>query len=250
MENRTGSVASVRAGSERSRISENPFCYKEVVLRPSWVGLFLALAGAFGVLGSGLGAAAQEGTEIEVITEPPPQPEPTPSAPPPEAVPAEEPPPQPPPEKPKQPPGHLRVGGGIGFGFATGLISIGVAPQVSYIFKQIVEPGVSFRYQFTRDRIVVPERTWHTYGGSLFVRIFPIKQLFFLVEGELINTGWKQGGFSSGRVNYGNLLLGGGLVMGVGKGVFVATSLKIAVFRNAFYPDAFPIISVGGGYAF
>ena len=40
------------------------------------------------------------------------------------------------------------------------------------------------------------------------------------------------------------------LVMGVGKGAFVATSLKIPVFRNAFYPSAFPIISVGGGYAF
>ena len=56
--------------------------------------------------------------------------------------------------------------------------------------------------------------------------------------------------FTSGRRNYGNLLLGGGFVLGVGKGAFVATSLKVAVFRNAFYPDAFPIISVGAGYAF
>jgi hypothetical protein len=250
MESRTGLVVPVEADSKPSRIVENPFCYKKLVLRPSWVGLLLALAGASGVFGSLSRAAAQDGPEIEIITEPPPQPEPAPSAPPPDALPSEEPPPPPPPEQPKQPPGRLRVGGGIGFGFATGLISIAVAPQVSYIFKQIVEPGVSFRYEFTRDRIVVPDRTWHTYGGSLFVRIFPIKQLFFLVEGEIINSGWKQGGFTSGRVNYGNLLLGGGLVMGVGKGVFIATSLKIAVFRNAFYPDAFPIISVGAGYAF
>jgi hypothetical protein len=88
------------------------------------------------------------------------------------------------------------------------------------------------------------------YGGSLFVRIFPIQQFFVIVEGELINTGWKQGGFTSGRKTYGNLLLGGGLVMGVGKGAFIATSLKIAVFRNVYYPTAFPIISIGGGYAF
>ena len=191
-------------------------------------------------------ASAQADSEIEIITEPPPQPDPPPSAPPP----LEPPPIPPPPEKPEEPLGHLRVGGGIGFGFATGLISIGVSPQVSYIFKRIVEPGVSFRYEYTRDRIAIPERTFHTYGGSLFVRVFPIKQLFFLVEGELINTGWKQAGFTSGRQTFGNLLLGGGLVMGVGKGVFVATSLKIAVLRNALYPDAFPIISVGGGYAF
>lgn len=196
-------------------------------------------------------ALAQADSEIEVITEPPPPPQLPPETPT-EPAPVESPegPLPPKPEAPKEPLGHLRVGGGIGFGFSTGLISIGISPQVSYIFKRIVEPGVSFRYEFTRDRRPIPEVTWHTYGGSIFVRIFPIKQLFFLVEGELINTGWKQGALESGRRNYGNLLLGGGLVMGVGKGVFVATSLKIAVFRNAFYPDAFPIISVGGGYAF
>ncbi len=234
-------------------ISEKPFCYDEGVLRLSSLGLLLAFALVALALSCGGDVAAQESPEIEIITEPPPPSEPTPSVPPPDDVPSSEPPPQLPPPMPdetKEPLGHLRVGGGIGFGFATGLISIGVAPQVSYIFKRIVEPGVSFRYEFTRDRIVIPERTWHSYGGSLFVRIFPIKQLFFLVEGELINTGWKQGGFSSGRRNYGNLLLGGGLLMGVGKGVFFATSLKIAVFRNEFYPDAFPIISIGGGYAF
>jgi hypothetical protein len=188
-------------------------------------------------------ALAQEEPEPEVITEPPPQLEPPPAEPPPEQPPPE-------PEKPAEPLGHLRVGGGIGFGFSTGFISIGISPQVSYIFKRIVEPGVALRYQFSRDRLPIPEVTWHTYGGSLFVRVFPIPQFFIIVEGEIINTGWKQAGFTSGRRNYGNLLLGGGFVIGVGKGAFMATSLKIPVFRNAFYPDAFPIISIGAGYAF
>jgi len=190
-------------------------------------------------------ALAQEEPEpeIEVITEPPPQLEPPPA----ERAP-EQPPPEP--EKPAEPLGHLRVGGGIGFGFSTGFISIGISPQVSYIFKRIVEPGVALRYQYSKDRLPVQDITWHTYGGSLFVRVFPIPQFFIIVEGEIINTGWKQAGFTSGRRNYGNLLLGGGFVIGVGKGAFMATSLKIPVFRNAFYPDAFPIISVGAGYAF
>jgi hypothetical protein len=191
---------------------------------------------------------AQDESEIEVITEPPPQLESPPAEPPSADAPPEQPPP--PPDKPAEPLGHLRVGGGIGFGFSTGFISIAISPQVSYIFKRIVEPGVALRYEYSKDRLPVPEVTWHTYGGSLFVRIFPIQQFFVIVEGELINTGWKQGAFTSGRRNYGNLLLGGGLVLGVGKGAFVATSLKVAVFRNAFYPDAFPIISIGAGYAF
>jgi hypothetical protein len=210
--------------------------------------------------------------ESEVITEPPPdafQPgEPPPVELPPDELPADELPPDavladelPPDDvsleplpseaaKPKEPIGHLRVGGGLGFGFATGFVSVGVAPQVSYIIKRIVEPGVSFRYEFARDRVAVPEVTWNTFGGSLFVRLFPIQPLFFLVEGEVINTGAKQAGFSSGRETYGNLLLGGGFLLGVGKGAFMGMSLKVAVLRNPFYPDAFPIISAGGGYAF
>ena len=133
---------------------------------------------------------------------------------------------------------------------ATGFISVGVSPQVSYIFKRIVEPGLALRYEYAKDSVPVPDVSWHTYGGSIFVRLFPIEMLFFLVEGELINTGFKQGDFRSDRTNYGNLLLGGGFMLGVGRGAFVATSIKFAVLRNPFYPDAFPIIAVGAGYSF
>ena len=199
-------------------------------------------------------AFAQDHTEIEVISEPPPQAEPSPQE---EPIPVEPPPDELPPapplpelDKPKEPLGHLRVGGGIGLGFASDLITVGLSPQVSYIFKNIVEPGVSIRYQFTRDNAQIEKITWHTYGSSLFVRVFPIRQLFLLVEGEVINTGQKRGGFRLPRETYGNLLLGGGFVVGVSKGVFVATSIKVPVLRNPFYPTAFPIISVGGGYGF
>ncbi|MDH3656163.1 MAG: hypothetical protein OEN21_18020 [Myxococcales bacterium] len=220
----------------------------------SWVCSRLALVGVLGVLTIAHSALAQDNTEIEVISEPPPQEEPAPqSEPMPEEPPPAELPPAPPlPEldKPKEPLGHLRLGGGIGLGFANNLITVGVSPQVSYIFKKIVEPGVSIRYEFTRDNFPPESITWHTYGSSLFVRVFPIQQLFLLVEGEVINTGRKQAGIRSPRKTYGNLLLGGGFMIGVAKGVFIATSLKIPVLRNPFYPTAFPIISVGGGYGF
>ena len=71
-----------------------------------------------------------------------------------------------------------------------------------------------------------------------------------LVEGEIINTGFKQGDFNSGRTNYGNLFLGGGYVMGVGRGAFVTVSIKVNVFRNAFYPSNIPIFGVGAGFGF
>ncbi|MGB5286542.1 MAG: hypothetical protein WBN29_18685, partial [Polyangiales bacterium] len=85
------------------------------MLRPSWIGLLLAIAGVSAVLCYGGGVAAQDESEIEIITEPPPQP--PASAPPPADAPSTEPPPLPPPppqpEGPKEPLGHLRVGGGI-----------------------------------------------------------------------------------------------------------------------------------------
>ena len=191
-------------------------------------------------------AYAQEGGDIEIITEPPPPGEP-------HQPPEVEPPPATePPEKPEEPIGHLRVGGGIGFGFGFGsdITYVGISPQVSYIIKRIVEPGVAFRYQYSKDRFPIPDVTWHTYGGSLFVRLYPVPILFFLVEGELINTGFRQGGLQSGRDNYGNLLLGGGYLKGVGRGVFFGFSLKVNVFTNPFYPSHFPIISVAAGFAF
>lgn len=213
-----------------------------------------AAVGVLGGIAISHSALAQDNSEIEVISEPPPQAEPPPEG---EPVPEEAPPAELPPAPPlpelderKEPLGHLRVGGGLGLGFAADLITVGVSPQVSYIFKKIVEPGVSIRYEFTRDRAPPESITWHTYGSSLFVRIFPIQKLFFLVEGEVINTGRKQAGIRFPRKTYGNLLLGGGFMVGVAKGVFVATSLKIPVLRNPFYPTAFPIISVGAGYGF
>ena len=188
-------------------------------------------------------ASAQEESVI-IVTEPPSEPEPGA---------------EPPPAKPERPPkvdppksklGHLRIGAGIGFGFGNSLITFGVAPQVSYIFRKIVEPGISIRYQYTKDRLVIPNAVWNTFGSSLFVRLYPIPALFFLIEGEIINTGFKQAGLTSGRENYGNLFLGGGYLMGVGRGAFVAVSLKVNVFRNPFYPSNIPIIGFGAGFGF
>lgn len=209
------------------------------------MGVALA-AGALVLLLGPRAALAQGDPALEIITEPPPSPEPSsPEPPPPEP---EAPPPKV--EPPKEKIGQLRVGAGVGFGFATNLITVGISPQVSYWMKKIVEPGVTLRYQYTNDKLVIPNAVWHTFGGSLFVRVYPIPSLFFLLEGEIINTGFKQGDFRSGRQNFGNLFLGGGYVMGVGKGVFVAVSLKVNVFRNAFYPSNIPIFGVGAGYAF
>jgi hypothetical protein len=221
------------------------------VIRLSWFGAALAVGGwaLLAVAPAAFAQQEQQEPAVEIITEPPAQSEPPAAEQPvePETAP-EKPPPKV--EPPKQKLGQLRVGAGMGFGFGTNLITFGIAPQVSYWFKKIVEPGVAVRYQYTNDRFYVPSAIWHTFGGSLFVRLYPIPSIFILVEGELINTGFKQGDFTSGRSNYGNLFLGGGYLAGVGRGAFVAVSIKVNVFRNAFYPSNIPIFGIGAGFGF
>ena len=172
---------------------------------------------------------------------------------PPETLPDEAPPAPPLPEldKPKEPLGHLRVGGGIGLGFANQPhCGRRVTPGLVHLQEDRRARACRFATSSPRTGVPIEPITWHTYGASLFVRVFPIQQLFVLVEGEVINTGRKQAGIRFPRETYGNLLLGGGFMIGVAKGVFIATSIKVPVLRNPFYPTAFPIISVGGGYGF
>lgn len=154
------------------------------------------------------------------------------------------------PEPGKEPIGRLRVGGGLGLGFGTNITYVEVSPQVSYIVERIVEPGVAFTYQYVKDRFPLEDIVWQTYGGSIFTRIYPIPSLFFLVEGELLNAGFRQGDFNSGRSNFYNLFLGGGYAMGVERGAFLVFALKVNVFRTELYPSNFPIFTLGAGYAF
>ncbi|MEM9728067.1 MAG: hypothetical protein AAF997_05735 [Myxococcota bacterium] len=180
-----------------------------------------------------------------MIAEPPSAPDPPP------VVVQERPPPL---ETPKpqreEPVGRLRVGGGLGLGFGSDIAFVEVAPQVSYLVKRIVEPGVAFIYQYTKDRFPIEDVVWQTYGGSIFTRIYPIPSLFFLVEGELLNAGFRQGDFTSTRSNFYNLFLGGGYGIGVGRGAFMVFALKVNVFRSDLYPSNFPIFAVGAGYSF
>ena len=221
-------------------------CFGGVRRLSSWgLAALLTCAASSGV--------AQEEPSPEIITEPPESEPPGRSS----GEPASE--PEPPAtiptpdlEQPKERIGFLRVGGGFGLAFGNDIFFFTIEPQVSYLIKQIVEPGVAFVYQYTRDRRFDPEpdAVRNTVGGRLFTRLYPLPFLFVLVEGELLNSGVKQGDISFGRRNFGNLFLGGGFAKGIGRGAYFAFAVKVNVFRTELYPDNFPIFSIGGGYGF
>lgn len=152
--------------------------------------------------------------------------------------------------EPKQPLGIWRFGGGFGFSYFNDYLFLSIEPQASYLIKRIVEPGAALVYQWSKDKFPDPNVIRHTIGGRLFARVYPIRQLFILVEGELLNSGIKQGDSTADRENYPNLFLGGGFVFGLGKGAFFSTGLKVNIFTSDLYPDHFPIFSIGAGVGF
>lgn len=152
--------------------------------------------------------------------------------------------------KPKEPLGIWRFGGGLGFSFLNDYFFLTIEPQASYLIKRIVEPGATLVYQWSKDTFPDPNLVRHTVGGRLFARVYPIRQLFVLVEGELLNSGVKRGQLSSDRENYPNLFLGGGFVFGLGKGAFFSAGIKVNVFTSDLYPDHFPIFTIGAGVGF
>ncbi len=152
--------------------------------------------------------------------------------------------------KPKPPLGHVRVGGSFGFSMSSNFIFLDVSPAVSYLIRKRVEPGARFIYQYSKDRLPGPDIRGNTIGGSLFLRAFVIGTLFAEVEGLLLNTGFKQSGFSTPRETFGNVLLGGGYMIPLGGSAFAGLSIKVNLIRNALYPETRPFISVGAGAQF
>lgn len=192
-----------------------------------------------------------EGEGEPVVTEPPESLGVTEDPPPPIMEDSPPPPAEEPEEKPvrTKPPGHLRFGGGFGFGFAGDSTSIRVSPAVSYIFLNRVEPGATLLYEYRKDRAFSPHLSTHALGGSLFTRVYVFQGFFFVAEGLLQNV-WTKGTFLFPPGFYGNLLLGGGYVYFIGKTAFAGASIKVNVIRNALYPTTQPFFSFGVGAQF
>ena len=147
----------------------------------------------------------------------------------------------------KKPFGQWRVGGSLGLGGGTEFFYVDVSPAVHYLMWDRLEPGLGFIYQYSADHGPQPTVKRHTVGGRLLLRAYIVEGLFVMTEGQLVNTGLKQGSFKPPRDNFFTAFAGGGYAIPLGSGAYAFMTFKVNLNTNALYPDRRPFISAGIG---
>jgi hypothetical protein len=83
---------------------------------------------------------------------------------------------------------NIYVGGEFGLSLSNISTYVFVAPFVGYDITEKFSAGISGMYQFSRVRWFSQTATSHAYGGGVFLRYFPIKQLIVQSEFDLYNA--------------------------------------------------------------
>ena len=88
-------------------------------------------------------------------------------------------------EPPKGTPGLYKnrffTGGGVGLQFGT-LTAVELAPTVGYIVHRMFRFGITVNFSYFRDAYFQPALSSYYWGGSFFVRFYPIRRLFIHAE--------------------------------------------------------------------
>ena len=88
-------------------------------------------------------------------------------------------------EVPQGTPGLFRnrffTGGGLGLQFGT-LTAVELAPTVGFIVHRMFRFGITVNFSYYRDAYFRPALSSYYWGGSFFIRFYPIRRLFLHVE--------------------------------------------------------------------
>ena len=88
-------------------------------------------------------------------------------------------------EPPKRTPGLYKnrffTVGGLGLQFGT-LTAVELAPTVGYIVHRMFRFGITVNFSYFRDAYFQPALSSYYWGGSFFVRFYPIRRLFIHAE--------------------------------------------------------------------
>lgn len=159
---------------------------------------------------------------------------------------------------------NIFVGGSIALGFGSGSFNVGANPEVGYSFAQFLDAGVSFNINYVSQKYYdlysndpIYRLSGTTYGGGPFVRIFPVRFLFFQAQYEHNWIKYKQKDYSSGlsltypTLNANSLLLGVGYTQRIIGQMSSSLSISMDVLKdkNSPYLDGYgnvqPIIRAG-----
>jgi len=155
------------------------------------------------------------------------------------------------PEKSSQPgspsgPSRIFYGGSIGLSFGS-YTRIAVTPMIGYRLAKMWSVGCKVAYEYVKDTRGTLDLTSNNYGGSLFARFRPHRQLYLHGEYAYMSYKWESDIASSDRDWVPFLLLGGGFVQPISNrsSAFVEVLFDVLQDDGSPYDDWEPWISIG-----
>lgn len=145
----------------------------------------------------------------------------------------------------------INVGGNIGFGFSNNYSYINFQPRVSYQLLKWIIPGISFTYQYSRQKYSNYDLKYNTWGPGLFAYIYPVKFAYAHIEYQHLWYNQINTSPAGVRLKDSNdyLLLGAGVRIPVSSNMYLNASILFNVLDDKYNIYQNPIYSVGFGLA-
>lgn len=135
----------------------------------------------------------------------------------------------------------LFFGGGLGLQFGTYTL-IDVSPIVGYKVTPKIQPGVRFTYQYQSNQ--TNNYSTYRYGGSAFLRLFPIESFFLQAEAEGLNIEWFTT-TTEERLWIENYFVGAGYFQKLGKRSGTYFTVLWNLNESKYSPYTNPVIRIG-----
>jgi len=125
---------------------------------------------------------------------------------------------------------RIWFGGNIGLSFGT-VDYVEIAPLIGYSVTDKLSIGGSLVYRYRKDGRFQPSVSTTDYGGSLFGRYSVTPPVFVQAEYEYLNYEFVRPDLSTGRDNFGSVLVGPGFSQSAG----ARTSFFVLALYNLTY---------------
>jgi hypothetical protein len=161
------------------------------------------------------------------------------------------PPPAPPPQPSQPGPKKVYYGGTLGLSMGD-YFRISVTPFVGYKLKPFLHVGGKATYEYIEDSRYADKMTSSSYGGSIFSRLVPQRNIYLHAEYAYINYEYGVSELETDRYWVPFLYVGGGLVKPIGLNASAYVEVLVDVLQDdkSPYEDWAPFVSAGVGVGF
>jgi hypothetical protein len=148
----------------------------------------------------------------------------------------------------------LRIGPNVRAGFTGQYLLLGLSSRVGYRAIKYLEPGIGLGYSYQGEKSIPPTASSpvgyygydaHTVNTSIYLRVYPFKELFLHVEGVMMNSWfrYKYGNQKDpySQVTYTNVLGGIGYNVAIGQKSWFTPMLLVNLIPNKLYDNTYKL---------